>query len=52
MLARLIEKHLNYRPFPLELADVPLKGLRVGYLNTKQPTLRAALFSDDLENLP
>lgn len=51
-LARLIESHLGYRPFPLELADVSLPDLRVGYLNEKQPTLMAALFSDELENLP
>lgn len=51
-LAWLIERHLGYRPFPLELADVPLPDVRVGYLHTKQPTLLAALFSDELENLP
>lgn len=51
-LARLIEHHLGYRPFPLELADVPLPDVRVGYLHTKPATLLTALFSDDLENLP
>jgi hypothetical protein len=51
-LARLIERHLCYRPFPLELSDVPLPDVRVGYVHTKPPTLLAALFSDDLENLP
>ncbi|WP_309889903.1 hypothetical protein [Archangium sp.] len=51
-LARLIERHLGYRPFPLEWADVPLPEVRVGYLHTKPATLLTALFSDDLENLP
>ncbi len=51
-LARLIENHLGYRPFPLEWAEVPLPDIRVGYLSAKQPTLLTALFSDDLENLP
>lgn len=52
-LARLIERTFGYRPFPLELADIPLPELRVAFLY-EQPTLLGALFAarDTLENLP
>jgi hypothetical protein len=52
-LARLIERTFGYRPFPLELADIPLPELRVACLD-EQPTLLGALFAarDTLENLP
>lgn len=51
-LARLIEQHLGYRPFPLELADVPLPELHVDFLHSEEPTLLTALFSNHLEDLP
>ncbi len=52
-LARMIERELGYRPFPLEFAEVTLPDLRVGYRNSlAPPTLLDALFSDDLANLP
>jgi hypothetical protein len=55
-LARLVERILECRPFPLQLAQVPLPGLRIGQLNylssDPPPTLLDALFSDDLANLP
>jgi hypothetical protein len=52
-LARHIERVLGYRPFPMELADVPLPGLRVDFLH-EPPTLLGALFDarDQLDNLP
>lgn len=52
-LARHIERVLGYQPFPLELADVPLPGLRVDFLY-EPPTLLGALFEarDQLSNLP
>jgi len=52
-LARHIERVLGYRPFPLELADVPLPGLRVDFLH-EPPTLLGALFDarEQLDNLP
>jgi hypothetical protein len=51
-LARLIEQHLGYRPFPLELADVPVPDIRVDFLHMEQPTLLTALFANRLEDLP
>ncbi|MBZ4421595.1 hypothetical protein [Myxococcus sp. RHSTA-1-4] len=51
-LARLIEQHLGYRAFPLELADVPLPDIRVDFLHKEQPTLLTALFANRLEDLP
>jgi hypothetical protein len=51
-LSRLIEQHLGYRPFPLELADVPLPDIRVEFLHKEPPTLLTALFANYLENLP
>jgi len=53
-MAQNIEKALDYRPFPLELADVPLPNLRVGHLDREQPTLLGALLAarDQLKNLP
>jgi hypothetical protein len=52
-LARLIEQVFGYRPFPLELADVPLPDLRVESLY-EPPTLLGALIADrrTLANLP
>ncbi|MCY1083682.1 hypothetical protein [Archangium lansingense] len=52
-LARLIEQVFGYRPFPLELADVPLPELRVESLY-EPPTLLGAFFADrgTLANLP
>ncbi len=52
-LARLIEQVFGYRPFPLELADVPLPDLRIDSLH-EPATLLGALFADrgTLSNLP
>lgn len=52
-LARHIERVLGYQPFPLELADVPLPGLRVDFLH-EPPTLLGAFFDarEQLGNLP
>ncbi|PTL77013.1 hypothetical protein [Vitiosangium sp. GDMCC 1.1324] len=52
-MARLIEQSFDYRPFPLELADIPLPDLRVESLY-EPPTLLGALFAsrDTLDNLP
>ncbi|WPB77118.1 hypothetical protein KYC5002_50090 [Archangium violaceum] len=52
-LARLIEQVFGYRPFPMELADVPLPELRVESLH-ESATLLGALFADrgTLANLP
>lgn len=52
-LARHIEQVFGYRPFPLELADVPLPDLRVESLY-EPPTLLGALFAsrDTLANVP
>lgn len=52
VLARLIEQHLGYRPFPLELAGVPLPDIEVDFLHSDEPTLLTALFSNHLEDLP
>ncbi|WP_224365067.1 hypothetical protein [Hyalangium versicolor] len=55
-LAQLVERVLECRPFPRQLAHVPLQGIRIGQLNSLSsdppPTLLDALFSDDLANLP
>ncbi|MFP2931403.1 hypothetical protein ACLESO_40700 [Pyxidicoccus sp. 3LG] len=52
-LARLIEKVIGHRRFPLDLAHVPLPELRVGFFNGEgHPTLLDALFSDNLAHLP
>ncbi|HEX5752461.1 MAG TPA: hypothetical protein VFZ09_40020 [Archangium sp.] len=52
-LARLIEQVFGYRPFPMELADVPLPELRVESLH-ESATLLGALFADrgTLANVP
>ncbi|KFA91849.1 hypothetical protein [Archangium violaceum] len=52
-LARLIEQAFGYRPFPMELADIPLPELRVESLH-ESATLLGALFADrgTLANLP
>jgi hypothetical protein len=52
ILAQLIEQHLGYRPFPLHLADVPLRDIFVDFLHSDQPTLLTALFANHLEDLP
>jgi hypothetical protein len=52
MLAHLIELHLGYRPFPLELAHVPIPDIHVDFLHSEQPTLLTALFANHLEDLP
>ena len=51
-LASLLERGLDYKPFPLQLAEVPLPEIRVPYLTQARPTLLTALLSDHLENLP
>jgi hypothetical protein len=52
-LARLVERVLGCRPFPLALAQVPMPDIRVGFFTGERPpTLLDALFSDNLENLP
>jgi hypothetical protein len=51
-LAQLIEQYLGYRPFPLQLADVPLPDIVVDFLHTDPPTLLTALFANHLEDLP
>jgi len=52
-LVRLIEQVFGYRPFPLELADIPLPDLRIDSLH-EPATLLGALFADGgtLANLP
>lgn len=53
MLTSLLGQELGFRLFPLEWGSITLPGLRVGYLNSREPpTLLEALFSDDLANLP
>ncbi|HVG64391.1 MAG TPA: hypothetical protein VNA24_37865, partial [Hyalangium sp.] len=52
IFAQLIEQHLGYRPFPLQLADVPLPDISVDFLHSNQPTLLTALFANHLEDLP
>lgn len=53
-LARHIEQTFGYRPFPMDLADVPLTDLRIGHLNQEvdRPTLLNALLGENLGNLP
>jgi hypothetical protein len=51
-LAALVERVLGYQPFPLQLAGVPVPGLRVGHLLGRDATLLDALFDGDLANLP
>ncbi len=53
-LARHLERAFDYRPFPLELAEVTLPNLRIGHLNLEsdRPTLLTALFGENLGNLP
>ncbi|WP_375771091.1 hypothetical protein NR798_09380 [Archangium gephyra] len=52
-MARHIERVFGYRPFPLDMADVPLPDLRVGEVYG-QPTLLSALLAErnGLVNLP
>jgi hypothetical protein len=52
VLAQLIEQHLGYRPFPLELENVSLPDIHVDFLHSEQPTLLTALFANHLEDLP
>jgi hypothetical protein len=53
-LAQHIEEAFGYRPFPLELAEVPLPDLRIGHLNleSERPTLLNALLGENLGNVP
>lgn len=51
MLARHVEQAFNHRPFPLELADVPVPDIRVPYLNGEQATLMNAFFLRDITGL-
>lgn len=52
LLVQHIERELDYRPFPLELANVPVPGRCVYFLNGGEPSLLDALLSDNLDNLP
>lgn len=52
LLAQHLERELDYRPFPIELADVLVPGRCVYYLNGGEPSLLDALISNDLANLP
>lgn len=54
-LADILEQQMGYSPFPRDLADVPLEGLRIYFLNRPSwegATLLEAFFSDHLDNLP
>lgn len=52
-LAALVERVLGYHPFDLRLANLPVPGVRVNYLESHQePTLLTALFDNHLDNLP
>lgn len=52
-LAALVERVLGYHPFAPRLANVPVPGVRVSYLDsTQEPTLLTALFDNHLDNLP
>jgi hypothetical protein len=51
VLSRHVEHTLDYRPFPLELADVPVPDIRVPYLNGEQATLMNAFFLRDITGL-
>jgi hypothetical protein len=52
LLAQLIEHHLSYRPFPLELANVQVPEIHVDFLHSEPPTLLTAFFANHLEDLP
>ena len=52
LLVQHIEREFDYRPFPLELANVPVPGRCVYYLNGGEPSLLDALLGRDLGNLP
>jgi len=52
-LSALVARVLGYQAFPLHLANVPVPGIRVSYLeSTQEPTLLTTLFENHLENLP
>jgi ribosome modulation factor len=52
-LAALMERVLGYQAFDLRLANIPVPGVRVTYLDSSQgPTLLTALFDNHLDNLP
>ncbi|WP_224245635.1 hypothetical protein [Hyalangium gracile] len=52
-LALLVEHVLGYQPFPLQLANVKVPGIRVSHIGEREEaTLLDALFDDDLANLP
>jgi hypothetical protein len=50
-LAELVEGRLGAQPFPLQLANVPLRGLRVFSTFVDEAPLLHALFDADLANL-
>lgn len=52
LLVQHLERELDYRPFPLELANVPVPGRCVYFLNGGEPSLLDALLGRDLDNLP
>lgn len=52
LLVQHLERELDYRPFPLELASVPIPGRCVYYSNGGEPALLDALLGRDLANLP
>jgi hypothetical protein len=52
VMARVIERTLGHRPFPVELATLPVPDIRVPSLHSEGPTLLSALFSSDLASLP
>ncbi|HZH15934.1 MAG TPA: hypothetical protein VE057_16410 [Archangium sp.] len=52
LLVQHLEWELDYRPFPLELANVPVPSRCVYFLNGGEPSLLDALLGRDLDNLP
>ncbi|HYO73068.1 MAG TPA: hypothetical protein VEU33_44100 [Archangium sp.] len=52
LLVQHLERDLGYQPFPLELANEPVPGRCVYYLNKGEPSLLDALLDNDLGNLP
>jgi hypothetical protein len=50
-LAKLVERTLGYRPFPLRFAGTVMPELRVGHIHGKEATLLDAFFDNHLENL-
>ena len=52
LLVQHLERALGYQPFPLELANEPVPGRCVYFLNGGEPSLLDALLDNDLGNLP